>query len=168
MLEVGGEWELSSLSWNFEVGEQVTRGQTWENGAWGFPDSSQGWCCLIMWSFSLVTFVCSFQQLAKLFSPVSCPLLSLVFLSTFLHTLALLHLSIVEFRSPFAPLPPYWPHLDPLIFLTWKGLCNISYFSKQGKFYPKWNSGASSSNPISPQLSTDVLTPVATICYPLG
>lgn len=49
----------------------------------------------------LIGHLCSPQQLAtrQMFSPVSCPLLFLAHLTTFLLILAIAHLSIVEFRS---------------------------------------------------------------------
>lgn len=75
--------------------------------------------------------------------PVSCLLLSLVHLSTFLHTSALPLLSIVDFRSLYALLPPCRPSLQPSSFSCEKD-CVIFHISwSKGDFIPKWNSGAS-------------------------
>lgn len=98
---------------------------------------------LLARSCSWLTHVCSFQHLAQVLGPVSCLLLSLVYLSTFLHTSTLPLLSIVDFRSLYALLPPCRPSLQPSSFPCEKD-CVISHISwSKGDFIPKWNSGAS-------------------------
>ena len=130
----------------------------------GLPDSSRSVCCLILWSFWLVTFVRSFQQLAKLFSPVSCLFLSLARLTTFLYTFAPAHLSMVEFRSQCTSLSPCGQHLQPLVFPIWKGLCNISDFPKQGQFLsPNKIQVPALKIPFPSLLSIIALSPLATI-----
>lgn len=127
-----GVWWVSSPYWNFEVGEQVTIGQTWENGASGFLILDEfcvaSSCGVFDWLPLLISAAC------QILGPLSCLFVSLahpIFLYTFTPGL----LSIAEFMPPYAPLPPYRPHLQSLVFLIWEGLCNISDFPKQGQFY---------------------------------
>lgn len=79
-------------------------------GRFGIPDSSPGVAC------SWLTQVCSVEHLAQGLGPVACLFLSLVHLSRFLHTSALPLLSIMDFRSLYALLPPCRPSLRPSSF----------------------------------------------------
>lgn len=121
-------------------------------------------CCLTLWSFWLVTFVSSFQQLANLLLPVSCLFLFLAHLTTFLYTFAPAHLSIVEFRSQCTSLSPCGQHLQPFVFPIWKGHALISHFPKQGQFLPPNKIQVPALKiPFPFQVSLDALTPIATI-----
>lgn len=138
-------------------GEQVTLGQTWGRGGLGYPTPRQA-CAASSWSCSWLTHVCSFQHLAQLLGPVSCLLLSLVHLSTFLHT----SWSIVDFRSLYALLGPRRPPLQPSSFPLEKD-CAIFHISRsKGDFYPQMKLRCQLLKSHSPQLSTEALTPVAT------
>lgn len=50
--------------------------------------------------------------------PCLLPVSSIVHLFIFLHIVALPHVYIVGFRSLYAPLPHYRPHLQPFILPT--------------------------------------------------